>query len=333
MTPGNAVLLSNRAFAHLKLENYGSAIEDATFAVQADASYTKAYYRRASSHFLLGHLTEALKDFKLVCRMHPNDRDGRMKLKECENALRKRRFEAAIATPEDVVVKISESINAREMIIDSAYDGVRLDENFIITSEFTDDMIERFKAQKTIASKYAFEILMQAKTIFEALPSVVDIPIPDGEKFTVCGDVHGQFFDLCNIFEINGMPSAKNPYLFNGDFVDRGSFSVEVILTLLAFKCADPSSIYLTRGNHETAAMNKMYGFDGEVKAKYSVKLADLFQEVFQVSISQSPHSTSPIAQYETLTTFFFTISTYPWARCLRRRCSSCTAVFSRATA
>ena len=66
-------------------------------------------------------------------------------------------------------------------------------------------------------------------------------------------------------------PSARNPYLFNGDFVDRGSYSTEVIMTLLAYKCMDPSCVHLVRGNHETAAMNKMYGFDGEVKAKYSV--------------------------------------------------------------
>ena len=105
---------------------------------------------------------------------------------------------------------------------------------------------------------------------------------PDGTHFTVCGDVHGQFFDMCNIFDLNGPPSAENPYLFNGDFVDRGSYSTEVIMTLLAYKCMDPSCVHLVRGNHETAAMNKMYGFDGEVKAKYSVKLADLFQEVFQ---------------------------------------------------
>lgn len=50
-----------------------------------------------------------------------------------------------------------------------------------------------------------------------------------------------QFYDLLNIFELNGLPSEDNPYLFNGDFVDRGSFSVEVILTLFAFKCMCPS--------------------------------------------------------------------------------------------
>jgi serine/threonine-protein phosphatase 5 len=61
---------------------------------------------------------------------------------------------------------------------------------------------------------------------------------------------HGQYYDLLNIFKINGLPSNENPYLFNGDFVDRGSFSVEVVTTLLAYKVLNPKAMYLTRGNY-----------------------------------------------------------------------------------
>ena len=53
-----------------------------------------------------------------------------------------------------------------------------------------------------------------------------------------------------------------------GDFVDRGSFSVEVIITLLAFKVLYPDYMHLTRGNHETTSMNKIYGFEGEVPSR-----------------------------------------------------------------
>ena len=70
-------------------------------------------------------------------------------------------------------------------------------------------------------------------------------------QITVCGDTHGQYFDLNNIFKLNGNPSASNPYLFNGDFVDRGSWGLEVFITLLGWKLHDDKCMYLTRGNHE----------------------------------------------------------------------------------
>ncbi|XP_071879764.1 serine/threonine-protein phosphatase 5-like isoform X1 [Anas platyrhynchos] len=72
------------------------------------------------------------------------------------------------------------------------------------------------------------------------------------------------------------------PQIFNGDFVDRGSFSVEVILTLFGFKLLYPDHFHLLRGNHETDNMNQIYGFEGEVKAKYTAQMFALFSEVFE---------------------------------------------------
>ena len=107
------------------------------------------------------------------------------------------------------------------------------------------------------------------------------LQVPEEKKFTICGDIHGQFYDLLNIFELNGKPSEENPYLFNGDFVDRGSFSVECIFVLLSCKLLYPNHFFMSRGNHESENMNKMYGFEGEVKAKYTSNMVDLFTEVY----------------------------------------------------
>lgn len=151
--------------------------------------------------------------------------------------------------------------------------------------------IEHFRSQKVVHKRYIAHLLLSAKRYFENLPSLLEIPIPTAApdpndpslppRLTVCGDTHGQFYDVLHIFQLNGYPSKNNPYLFNGDFVDRGSFSVEVILTLLMFKLSDPDCIHLHRGNHETKNMNKIYGFEGEVKAKYDDKIFELFLEVF----------------------------------------------------
>lgn len=77
------------------------------------------------------------------------------------------------------------------------------------------------------------------------------------------------------LFRLNGRPSEKHWYLFNGDFVDRGSWSTEIALLLYAYKWLRPSGMFLNRGNHETDDMNKVYGFEGECKAKYNERYVD----------------------------------------------------------
>ena len=65
------------------------------------------------------------------------------------------------------------------------------------------------------------------------------------DRLNICGDIHGQFFDLLNIFEkVSGFPSSDNQYLFNGDFVDRGVWSVEVMIVLLGFKLLLPGKTH-----------------------------------------------------------------------------------------
>ncbi|XP_008480137.1 serine/threonine-protein phosphatase 5 [Diaphorina citri] len=139
----------------------------------------------------------------------------------------------------------------------------------------------RMQIKGKLHRKYAYRILMDIKALFMTQDSLVHITVEDEAKFTVCGDIHGQFYDLMNIFELNGLPSPDNPYLFNGDFVDRGSFSVECIFTLFGFKLLYPNHFFMARGNHESAYMNQIYGFEGEVKSKYTDLMAQFFTEVY----------------------------------------------------
>ncbi|KAF5949492.1 hypothetical protein HYC85_011485 [Camellia sinensis] len=269
----SAVYWANRAIAHTRLEEYGSAIQDASRAIEG-------YYRRGAAHLAMGKFKEALKDFQQVKKICPNDLDATKKLKECEKSVMKLKFEEAIAVPESERRSIVDSIDFHSIEVEPQYDGARIEGDFV-TLNFVKKMMDDFRNQKFLHKRYAFQIVLQTREMLCALPSLVDINIPDGKHFTVCGDVHGQYYDLLNIFELNGLPSEDNPYLFNGDFVDRGSFSLEVILTLFAFKCMSPSAIYLSRGNHESKSMNKIYGFEGEVRSKLSDTFVEAFAEVF----------------------------------------------------
>lgn len=136
--------------------------------------------------------------------------------------------------------------------------------------------------RKVLHKKYACMIIQKARELFEANKTLVDVSREDNEEITVCGDIHGQYYDLLNIFKLNGIPSKENPYLFNGDFIDRGSFSVEVIVTLLSWKVLYPDHFFMSRGNHETTNLNKLYGFHGEVLHKYDSKTYDLFNDLFK---------------------------------------------------
>jgi len=107
-------------------------------------------------------------------------------------------------------------------------------------------------------------LCLAAIDILSKEDNIVKIPAP----VTIVGDIHGQFSDLLKIFDRMGQCPETN-YLFLGDYVDRGSHSLETIQLLIALKIRFPSRVTLLRGNHESRQLSQVYGFYDEVMLKY----------------------------------------------------------------
>ncbi|XP_068009869.1 serine/threonine-protein phosphatase with EF-hands 2 isoform X5 [Melanerpes formicivorus] len=109
-------------------------------------------------------------------------------------------------------------------------------------------------------------------------------PSRDRDSTSALGDLHGQLDDLFLIFYKNGLPSPSKSYVFNGDFVDRGKQSLEILIVLFTFLLIYPKEVHLNRGNHEDHMVNLRYGFTKEVMQKYKVhgkKILKMIQNVF----------------------------------------------------
>ncbi|KAF9820368.1 hypothetical protein IEO21_01377 [Rhodonia placenta] len=142
-------------------------------------------------------------------------------------------------------------------------------------------MLEWFKEGKALPRRYVWEIVLGAHSHFVQEESLVKLNLEDGMTCDVIGDVHGQFYDMLHLYSLTGQPTEKHCVLMNGDLVDRGSWSIEVILTALAYKWLYPKTMYINRGNHETKEMNRTYGFEGEAKHKHGEQTYKLFAHVF----------------------------------------------------
>ena len=292
-TKKNAVYYSNRAYVNLKLENYGSTIEDANMAIKIDPEFTKAYFRRAEAYFLLNKYGEALKDYIYLKTKFPEVEGLNEKIERTKNLKKKRDFFIAFSSEGRGKPQYTIESLLKEYKPNPSYKGPIFPDDGNITNEWVLDLInymsdpenKKLDSEKYIDKIYLLKMLLKVKNIFmEQKDALIDIDIPNEKKFTVVGDIHGQFYDLINIFKINGYPNEDNSYLFNGDFVDRGVFGLECITTLIAYKILYPKHFYMARGNHESVNLNLMYGFKKEVSEKYGKddKIYECFSELFR---------------------------------------------------
>jgi hypothetical protein len=159
-----------------------------------------------------------------------------------------------------------------------------------ITPLVAAEIVEVYRRGGKLAVKSVKKILRDVyKYMKESLNVVPVTTPPEGGHLHIVGDLHGQLSDLLHILQDAGMPSERNKFIFNGDFVDRGPCSVEVLLILFSLLLAFPNAVFLNRGNHEDHAIccqppppHGSGGFQKEMKAKYDDLIFSMAVEVFR---------------------------------------------------
>ncbi|XP_034133338.1 serine/threonine-protein phosphatase rdgC isoform X1 [Drosophila guanche] len=178
-------------------------------------------------------------------------------------------------------------LEEKDDIMDELGDTVDAKIELPIRKSHIDLLIDVFRKKRgnRLHPKYVALILREAAKSLKQLPNISMVSTAVSQQVTVCGDLHGKLDDLLVVLHKNGLPSSSNPYVFNGDFVDRGKRGLEVLLLLLSLYLAFPQAVFLNRGNHEDSVMNARYGFIREVEGKYPrnhKRLLSIIDEVYR---------------------------------------------------
>uniref|UniRef100_A0A3B3WI68 Serine/threonine-protein phosphatase with EF-hands n=1 Tax=Poecilia mexicana TaxID=48701 RepID=A0A3B3WI68_9TELE len=163
----------------------------------------------------------------------------------------------------------------KDIEVPDSYCGPHL--TFPMTFCGVSKLMEAFKLKQQLHARYVLQILGETWRLLRILPNINHVSVCHTKEITICGT---NILFTTN----NGLPSCEKPYVFNGDFVDRGKNSLEILLILFGFLLVYPNEVHLNRGNHEDHIVNLRYGFTKEVLGKYRVhgkKILKLLQKIF----------------------------------------------------
>lgn len=144
----------------------------------------------------------------------------------------------------------------------------------------SDKWYSQLKEGKCLKENDLKELCSKVKDILIEESNIISISPP----VVICGDLHGQFYDLLELFQKSGGEPPQQKFIFLGDYVDRGSNSLETIELLLCLKFLYPNQTVLLRGNHESRQISFVYGFYEEINRKYGNSMPwKLFTEIFDL--------------------------------------------------
>ncbi|KAH8827624.1 Metallo-dependent phosphatase-like protein [Flagelloscypha sp. PMI_526] len=182
-------------------------------------------------------------------------------------------------------------LNTRERAIKTVPEPIAskpTEQEFLLTDLYgtrlpNPDFLKRhFFQEGRLTETQALFILEKATEVLQQEPNVVEVRSP----VTICGDIHGQYYDLMKIFEVGG-PPKDTTYLWLGDYVDRGSFALQLnhllqcLLYLYTLKLWYPKTFTFLRGNHECRHLTEYFTFKKECLHKYSPEVYEACVQSF----------------------------------------------------
>ncbi|ELP88307.1 serine/threonine protein phosphatase 2B catalytic subunit, putative [Entamoeba invadens IP1] len=143
---------------------------------------------------------------------------------------------------------------------------------------FLDVLHNHFMHDGVLSKECVTTLLFEVQKVLKSEPNLLRIK----EDTLIYGDYHGQYFDCIEQRDDEFWTDTAHCSLYLGDYVDRGTMSCEVVITLLFMKLITPNKVYLLRGNHETRKMTERFGFKSECMVKYDFEIYNLFISTFE---------------------------------------------------